>query len=131
MLSFDDYIVYVDESGDHSLTSIDRQYPIFVLAFCLFDKEKYAERITTDITHLKFKYFGHDQIILHEREIRKEEAEFSILRQEHTRTNSMETFQKLSGKPRSRYSQALLTNGDSKRSTTILTTRTTLLWGSG
>ena len=84
MLSFDDYIVYVDESGDHSLTSIDRQYPIFVLAFCLFDKEEYAERITTDITHLKFKYFGHDQIILHEREIRKEEAEFSILRQEHT-----------------------------------------------
>lgn len=85
MPSFDDYIVYVDESGDHSLTSIDPQYPIFVLAFCLFDKEKYAEKITTNITHLKFKYFGHDQVILHEREIRKEEAAFSILRREETR----------------------------------------------
>ena len=49
MPSFDDYIVYVDESGDHSLTSIDPQYPIFVLAFCLFDKEKYAEKIMTNI----------------------------------------------------------------------------------
>lgn len=85
MPSFDDYIVYVDESGDHSLTSIDPQYPIFVLAFCLFDKEKYAEEVTTNITHLKFKYFGHDQVILHEREIRKEEAAFSILRREETR----------------------------------------------
>jgi hypothetical protein len=69
----------------NSLTSIDPQYPVFVLAFCLFDKEKYAEKITTNITHLKFKYFGHDQVILHEREIRKEEAAFSILRREETR----------------------------------------------
>ena len=29
---FSDYVVYVDESGDHSLTSIDADYPVFVLA---------------------------------------------------------------------------------------------------
>ena len=33
---FSDYIVYVDESGDHSLESIDINYPVFVLAFCIF-----------------------------------------------------------------------------------------------
>jgi hypothetical protein len=30
-----DYIIYVDESGDHSLTSIDPQFPVFTLAFCI------------------------------------------------------------------------------------------------
>lgn len=29
---FSDYVVYVDESGDHSLASIDRDFPVFVLA---------------------------------------------------------------------------------------------------
>ncbi|MDF1585244.1 DUF3800 domain-containing protein [Marinimicrococcus flavescens] len=29
-MSYSDYIIYVDESGDHSLTSIDRDYPIGV-----------------------------------------------------------------------------------------------------
>ena len=28
-----DYIVYVDESGDHGLKNIDNNYPIFVLTF--------------------------------------------------------------------------------------------------
>ena len=36
MQQFSDFMVYVDESGDHSLTSIDKNYPIFVLAFCVF-----------------------------------------------------------------------------------------------
>ena len=33
---FGKYIVYVDESGDHGMQSIDEQYPVFVLAFCVF-----------------------------------------------------------------------------------------------
>ena len=33
-LAFGDHIVFVDESGDHSLTSINPDYPVFVLAFC-------------------------------------------------------------------------------------------------
>jgi len=35
---FSDYIIHVDESGDHSLESIDPNYPVFVLAFCIFNK---------------------------------------------------------------------------------------------
>ena len=27
---FSDYVVYVDESGDHSLASVDKDYPVFV-----------------------------------------------------------------------------------------------------
>ena len=35
---FSDYVVYVDESGDHSLERIDPDYPVFVLALCVFHK---------------------------------------------------------------------------------------------
>jgi len=90
MASFDDYIVYVDESGDHGLSSIDPEYPVFVLAFCLFRKSTYANQVTTQITDFKFKYFGHDQVILHEREIRKQKGPFQILFEEKVRQGFME-----------------------------------------
>ena len=79
MPSFDDYIVFVDESGDHGLSSIDPHYPMFILAFCLTKKTDYAEVITTSVLKFKFKYFGHDQIILHGQEIRKAKGPFRIL----------------------------------------------------
>lgn len=76
--SFSKYIVYVDESGDHSLTSIDTKYPIFVLAFCIFHKRHYWEKIVSELEAIKFEYFGHDQVVLHENEIRKEKGDFNI-----------------------------------------------------
>ena len=36
------YVVYVDESGDHNLESIDQEYPVFVLSFCVFRKGNYS-----------------------------------------------------------------------------------------
>lgn len=77
---FSKYIVYVDESGDHSLQSIDQQYPLFVLAFCVFHKRHYSERVVSALEKFKFNYFGHDQVILHENEIRKEKGVFNIFR---------------------------------------------------
>ena len=41
-LSFGDYIIYADESGDHSLANINEQNPLFVLAFCVFKKTDYT-----------------------------------------------------------------------------------------
>lgn len=77
---FSQYIVYVDESGDHSLQSIDDQYPLFVLAFCVFHKRHYSEAIVPALEKFKFNYFGHDQVVLHENEIRKEKGAFNIFR---------------------------------------------------
>ncbi|MGY3229017.1 hypothetical protein ACVWWJ_000501 [Luteibacter sp. HA06] len=73
---FSNYVVYVDESGDHGLESLDLQYPIFVLAFCVLQKDHYARRVVPEIDLLKFRYFGHDIVVLHEREIRKEQGVF-------------------------------------------------------
>lgn len=77
---FSKHVVYVDESGDHSLTSIDPDYPVFVLAFCVFHKRHYSEFIVPALEKLKFNYFGHDQIVLHEHEIRKSKNDFRILK---------------------------------------------------
>lgn len=70
-MDFSDYIIYVDESGDHNLKSIDPNYPIFALAFCIFEIKGYIENVVPKIQKLKFDWFGHDAIILHEREIKK------------------------------------------------------------
>ena len=40
--TFSDYLVFVDESGDHSLTSIGSLYPVFVLAFAVIRKSRDA-----------------------------------------------------------------------------------------
>lgn len=77
---FSKYIIYVDESGDHSLQNIDDQYPLFVLAFCVFHKRHYSEQVVSALEKFKFNHFGHDQIILHENEIRKEKGSFNIFR---------------------------------------------------
>jgi hypothetical protein len=74
-----EYIVYVDESGDHSLITIDPDYPVFVLSFCIFKKLDYAFRIAPAVRLLKFSTFGHDMVILHESDIRRRKGAFSHL----------------------------------------------------
>ncbi len=74
--NFSDYIIYVDESGDHSLTTINPRYPIFVLAFCIFNKKNYSQNAIKKLKEVKFQYFGHDMVILHEHEIRNNRGFF-------------------------------------------------------
>lgn len=81
-LQHSDYIVYVDESGDHSLETINPRYPLFVLSFCLFEKTYYAHVVSSGLKMLKFATFGHDMTILHEHEIRKKIGVFNKLSKE-------------------------------------------------
>jgi len=76
---FSDYIVYVDESGDHSLTSIDPDFPVFALSFCVVRKDEYTASVVPAVQDFKFKYWGHDAIVLHEHEIRKSKDDFAFL----------------------------------------------------
>lgn len=82
-----DYIVYLDESGDHSLDVIDRQYPIFVLSACVFRKADYSAVVVPSFLDLKFRFFGHDMVVLHSRDIRKAQGPFSILQNAPVRQN--------------------------------------------
>lgn len=87
---YSDFIVYVDESGDHNLVSVDKDYPIFVLAFCIFYKQHYSNVVVSKLQELKFDYFGHDLVILHEHEIRKEKGDFNIFRGKTDRDEFLE-----------------------------------------
>jgi len=92
--NFSDYIIYVDESGDHSLAEINPDFPLFVLAFCIFRVSDYTSKVVPAIQNLKFKFFGHDMVILHEREIRKTEGHFKILFDSEVRESFFETLNK-------------------------------------
>ncbi|WP_337243518.1 DUF3800 domain-containing protein [Luteimonas sp. gir] len=80
MSSFSDYLVFVDESGDHGMASIDPAYPLFVLSCCLISKHDYMATVVPAIQRIKFAVFGHDAVVLHEREIRRDIGPFAILR---------------------------------------------------
>lgn len=75
---FSDFVVYVDESGDHSLQSVDNEYPVFVLSFCVFYKAHYIDKVVPALQRFKFNHFGHDLVVLHENEIRKEKGAFKF-----------------------------------------------------
>jgi len=81
-IAHSDYIIYVDESGDHGLQSVDPTYPLFVLTFCVFEKKYYSHVVTPTLRMLKFSTFGHDMVILHERDIRRKTSSFSSLNKE-------------------------------------------------
>lgn len=72
-------IMFLDESGDHSLSKIDDQFPVFCLAGCIFDENEYQQNSKARIDAFKIRYFNNPEIILHSREIRKCEPPFNIL----------------------------------------------------
>jgi len=76
---FSDYIVYVDESGDHNLANVYPDFPVFCLAFCVFKKSVLSEKIVPQLQKLKFDFWGHDCVVLHEHEIRKSKNDFTFL----------------------------------------------------
>ena len=86
--NFSDYIIYVDESGDHGIGNINPKYPVFSLAFCIFNKADYAQVVTSKLLALKFKYWGHCDVVLHERDIRKSNTgDWSLLNNPDTRAS--------------------------------------------
>lgn len=75
-MRFSDFIAFADESGSADLLRIDPDFPAFALVFCIFKKSAYASEAVARIAALKFKYFGHEQINLHEYDIRKDRKPF-------------------------------------------------------
>jgi hypothetical protein len=92
---FGDYIVYVDESGDHSLSTINPEFPLFVLSFCIFPVREYVDHVVPSVQSLKFDFFGHDMVVLHEREIRKSSPPFDLLLNAQVRGRFMERLNRI------------------------------------
>ena len=94
-MNHSDYVIYVDESGDHSLASVNPDYPVFVLDFCIFRKEHYTHAVVPKVQAFKFTHFGHDIVVLHEHDIRKQKPPFVFLKNQDKRVVFMDGLNQL------------------------------------
>lgn len=70
--------MFLDESGDHGLKTIDDNFPIFLLCGILISEENYKV-IREEINKIKRKFWQYKEVIFHSRDIRKCNNEFQIL----------------------------------------------------
>lgn len=84
-LSKSRFIAFFDECGDHSLSKIDKDFPLFLLCTVIVERDAYAQKIIPALAEFKLRYFAHEGINLHSREIRKAEGPFGMLQNETVR----------------------------------------------
>lgn len=91
MAAFSKYIIYADESGSPVLGADSKDFPVFVLVFVIVEKLVYAKDLVPQVQMLKFDSVGHDQLILHERDIQRQANAFAFLQvSEEVRTAFIE-----------------------------------------
>ncbi len=73
------FIGFLDECGDHSLLKIDTDFPLFVLALVVMERESYSKHVIPTLGEFKLRYWNHEGINLHSREIRKALGPFAFL----------------------------------------------------
>ena len=75
-MRFSEFVAYGDESGTATFGKIEADFPAVGLAFCVFRIEDYVREVVPQVQALKFRHFGHDQVVLHESEIRRRQGQF-------------------------------------------------------
>jgi len=78
-------VLFLDESGDHDLISIDRDYPIFVLAGCIMDSQYEEKVLTAALDKFKKDFFGNTEIVLHLAEYTRDGNGYEKLRYKNLR----------------------------------------------
>lgn len=89
------FIAFFDECGDHSLTKINPELPVFALCTVIVEREAYARAIVPEVAEFKLRYFAHEGINLHSRDIRKAEGPFTILQNAQVRQQFMDELTQL------------------------------------
>lgn len=72
-------VLFIDESGDHSLDVIDPQYPLFVLGGCVIDIDYHEKVVEPRLNQHKKNLFGRDDFILHTADIIRRRGIFQKL----------------------------------------------------
>lgn len=83
------FIAFLDECGDHSMGKIDADFPIFLLAMVVLERAAYREEILPALNSLKLRYWNHEGVNLHSREIRTACGPFRILQNASVRNRFM------------------------------------------
>ena len=69
-------VMFLDESGDHSLIKIDEQYPLFVLAGVIMDKDYHDTEAMQIMNKTKKSLFYNSDIIFHTADISRNKNGF-------------------------------------------------------
>jgi hypothetical protein len=69
-------VLYLDESGDHNLSVIDPQYPLFVLGGIIVDQHYAEGELERGVRAFKRELFGREDIILHTADITRNRLGF-------------------------------------------------------
>lgn len=83
------YLAFFDECGDHSLTKIDPDFPLFVLALVVMERAAYRDTILPAVNQFKLRYWNHEGVNLHSRDIRLAAGPFHILLHPQVRAQFM------------------------------------------
>jgi len=75
-------VLFLDESGDHSLTKIDPQYPLFVLCGVVMEEDYHNRVATEELNSFKRRLFGRENVILHTAEFTRDAAGFEAMARE-------------------------------------------------
>ncbi len=88
-------IMFLDESGDHSLSVIDPQYPLFVLGGIITAKEYAEGEMTERLNGFKRDIFGREDIILHTSDITRNRNGFEAIQNVDFRKRFYDGLEKL------------------------------------
>jgi len=72
------YYFFMDETGDHGLSFVDPNFPLFLLCGVLFEESELI-KLEKNINQFKLDFFKTTNVILHSKEIRKCDGPFQIL----------------------------------------------------
>ena len=73
-------ILFLDESGDHNLSVIDPQYPIFVLGGVILDEDYAMGPLNDALDEFKDEVFGRTDIVLHTADITRNRNGFEAMK---------------------------------------------------
>jgi hypothetical protein len=74
-------ILFLDESGDHNLTAIDQQHPIFVLGGIIVSREYAFGEMTDKLNAFKQELFGTTNINLHTADFTRQKNGFERMKE--------------------------------------------------
>lgn len=88
-------LAFFDECGDHSLTTIDRDFPLFVLSTVIIERSVYVGQVIPAMGKLKLRFWNHEGVNLHSRDIRKAQGDFAWLQVPDNRQRFLTTLSEL------------------------------------
>lgn len=90
-------LLFLDESGDHSLIKIDDQYPMFVLAGVMMDRDYHDTDAAKIMNDLKQSLFDRTDIILHTADISRNKNGFERLKEKEFRNRFYDALNTMMG----------------------------------